>query len=254
MIAPGLAIEIQNVSGSQRVPSEQTLSQWVLAAIAGPAEEAGTDPQTPRPATGELTIRIVNERESADLNSRFRGKRGPTNVLAFLSDPVPGAGEQVARDRVVGDTAASAGEAGANAGEAGPGQQAASPGEAAGDAATRAGDARRVISLKPSADAVAEPRLHAVPEPRPGEAVAATPHGAEVLPLGDLVICAPVVAREAREQRKPFEAHWAHIVVHGVLHLLGYDHESDDHAATMEDRERKILSGLGCPYPYAPRG
>ena len=167
---------------------------------------------------------------------------------------MPGAGEQVARDRVVGDTAASAGEAGANAGEAGPGQQAASPGEAAGDAATRAGDARRVISLKPSADAVAEPRLHAVPEPRPGEAVAATPHGAEVLPLGDLVICAPVVAREAREQRKPFEAHWAHIVVHGVLHLLGYDHESDDQAATMEDRERKILAGLGFPDPYAPRG
>jgi rRNA maturation RNase YbeY len=247
MIAPGLAIEIQNVSGSQRVPSDQTLNQWVLAAIAGPAEEAGTDAQTPRPATGELTIRIVNERESADLNSRFRGKRGPTNVLAFLSDPVPGAGEQVARDRVVGDTAASAGEMSASAGDA-----SGSPGNATSDAPTSAGGARRVISIKPPPDAVAEPRLQVVGEPGDQPAGAA-PHDAEVLPLGDLVICAPVVAREAREQRKPFEAHWAHIVIHGVLHLLGYDHETDDQAGTMEDRERKILAGLGFPDPYVPR-
>jgi probable rRNA maturation factor len=48
--------------------------------------------------------------------------------------------------------------------------------------------------------------------------------GSDTLPLGDLVICAPVVSREAREQRKSFDAHWAHIVVHGVLHLLGFDH------------------------------
>lgn len=70
-------------------------------------------------------------------------------------------------------------------------------------------------------------------------------------PLGDLAICAPVVAREAREQRKSPAAHWAHMVVHGVLHLLGYDHESDRDAVRMESTEIRILKQLGYPNPYA---
>ena len=69
--------------------------------------------------------------------------------------------------------------------------------------------------------------------------------------LGDLAICAPVVAREAREQRKPVQAHWAHMVVHGVLHLLGYDHENDRDATVMEAREVRILAQFGYPDPYA---
>ncbi|HEY7642840.1 MAG TPA: rRNA maturation RNase YbeY [Steroidobacteraceae bacterium] len=68
--------------------------------------------------------------------------------------------------------------------------------------------------------------------------------------LGDLAICAPVVAREAREQGKSPAAHWAHMVVHGVLHLLGYDHENDRDAKRMEARETKILAQLGMPNPY----
>ena len=68
--------------------------------------------------------------------------------------------------------------------------------------------------------------------------------------LGDLAICAPVVAREAREQGKSPAAHWAHMVVHGVLHLLGYDHENDRDAERMEARETKILAQLGMPNPY----
>lgn len=69
--------------------------------------------------------------------------------------------------------------------------------------------------------------------------------------LGDLAICAPVVAREAREQGKPAPAHWAHMVVHGVLHLLGYDHEVERDAEIMEAREADILAGLGYSNPYA---
>jgi probable rRNA maturation factor len=68
--------------------------------------------------------------------------------------------------------------------------------------------------------------------------------------LGDLVICAPVVAREAREQRKTLGAHWAHMVVHGTLHLLDYDHERVRDARTMEALEVEILRGLGFHDPY----
>lgn len=67
---------------------------------------------------------------------------------------------------------------------------------------------------------------------------------------GDLVICAPVVAREAREQGKPVAAHHAHLLVHGLLHLGGYDHESEADARRMERRERAILAKLGFPDPY----
>jgi probable rRNA maturation factor len=67
---------------------------------------------------------------------------------------------------------------------------------------------------------------------------------------GDVVICAPVVAREAREQGKAIEAHHAHLLVHGLLHLQGHDHERAADAARMEGRERRILGALGFRDPY----
>jgi len=69
--------------------------------------------------------------------------------------------------------------------------------------------------------------------------------------LGDLVICAPVVTREAAEQGKSAQAHWAHLVIHGCLHLLGYDHIDDAEAEEMEGLERELLAELGHPDPYA---
>jgi probable rRNA maturation factor len=69
--------------------------------------------------------------------------------------------------------------------------------------------------------------------------------------LGDLVICAPVVEREAHEQAKAREAHWAHLVIHGCLHLLGFDHIIDAEAEEMEALERELLAELGHPDPYA---
>ena len=68
--------------------------------------------------------------------------------------------------------------------------------------------------------------------------------------IGDLVICAPVVEKEALGQGKAPRAHWAHMVVHGVLHLLGYQHGTDQEADRMEGSEREILEGLGFPDPY----
>lgn len=69
-------------------------------------------------------------------------------------------------------------------------------------------------------------------------------------PLGDIVVCAPVVEREAAEQGKTLEAHFAHLVVHGTLHLVGYDHEDDADADVMEAREREILAEFGFGDPY----
>jgi probable rRNA maturation factor len=68
---------------------------------------------------------------------------------------------------------------------------------------------------------------------------------------GDIVLCAPVVAREAREQHKTQRAHYAHLVIHGMLHLQGYDHERSDDAARMEAREVEVLRSLGVEDPYA---
>ena len=76
------------------------------------------------------------------------------------------------------------------------------------------------------------------------------PPGVKLPLIGDLVICAPVVAREAKEQGKPARNHWAHMTVHGVLHLLGYDHIDDDEAEAMEALETRILAGLGIDDPY----
>ena len=73
----------------------------------------------------------------------------------------------------------------------------------------------------------------------------------EPLVLADLVLCAPVVAREAAEQRISLEAHYAHLLVHGTLHAQGYDHEADDEAACMEARESELLLALGFADPYA---
>ena len=76
------------------------------------------------------------------------------------------------------------------------------------------------------------------------------PPGIELPLLGDLVICASVVENEALEQQKALEAHWAHMVVHGCLHLLGYDHIEDAEAEEMESLETTLITGLGFPDPY----
>ena len=76
------------------------------------------------------------------------------------------------------------------------------------------------------------------------------PDGVSLPLLGDLVICAPVVVAEAAEQRKPLAAHYAHMTIHGVLHLLGLDHEDEREAEAMEGIERSILADLGFADPY----
>lgn len=146
-----LTLDMEDVSSSRQVPGLDQVQRWAEAALKQCRREL------------ELSIRIVGEVESAQLNETYRHKSGPTNVLSFPADLPP--------------------------------------------------------ELK--------------------------------LPLlGDLVICAPVVLREAQEQSKTPEAHWAHMVVHGCLHLIGYDHLENSEAEEMETLETGILVGLGFPPPY----
>ena len=76
------------------------------------------------------------------------------------------------------------------------------------------------------------------------------PDGIELPLIGDIVICAPLVAEEAGQQGKPLADHWAHLTIHGVLHLLGYDHKDDDEAEEMETLETRLLATLGIADPY----
>jgi probable rRNA maturation factor len=146
-------VTVQNVSGGAGVPAAAQLTRWARGALG-------------EQVRGEITVRIVGAEESAELNARYRGKRGPTNVLSFPAEAPPGPAD-------------------------------------------------------------------------------------ELLPFGDVVICAEIVEREAREQGKQPAAHWAHMVIHGVLHLQGFDHEKVRDASIMEARERELLADLGFPDPYS---
>ncbi len=77
------------------------------------------------------------------------------------------------------------------------------------------------------------------------------PPGTQTDVLGDVVVCAPIVSSQAQTEGKPLSAHWAHMVVHGIMHLRGYDHETPEEANAMEHMETRILEGLGFPDPYA---
>jgi probable rRNA maturation factor len=145
-----IEVEVQRVAVSRLIPGDASLQKWARHALGESGDAC-------------LTIRVVDEKESADLNRRFRCKEGATNVLSFLADLPPEVGSTL---------------------------------------------------------------------------------------LGDIVICAPVVAAEAVNQEIDMRAHWAHMVIHGVLHLIGFDHQSEADALVMESKEIELLAALGFPDPY----
>lgn len=146
-------ITIQFMTDKLHVPKPSLLRKWSIQAL------------NKKIKTAELTIRIVDINEMTTLNSTYRHKKGPTNVLSFPFS-VP-----------------------------------------------------QEIEFAQSI-------------------------------LGDIVICAPIVYQEALAQNKPLDAHWAHMIVHGVFHLLGYDHELDNEAHIMETLEVEVLESLGFANPY----
>lgn len=146
-------ITVQRVASSHSIPSAADFKKWVKAALADQMDSA------------ELTIRIVDLQEMIHLNSIYRKKNKPTNVLSF-------------------------------------------------------------------------------PFEMPSDC------DIDIPILGDIVICAKVIEEEALAQHKTLKAHWAHMTVHGVLHLMGYDHELDSDAEKMEAEEIIILKKLGFDNPY----
>ncbi len=153
---------VQRLTEAGLTPKDEDFQRWAAAALA------------PGPSRFDITIRLVDEDESRQLNASYRKRDTATNVLSF-----PAAlGAQI------------------------------------------------------------QSRIEAQSGARP---------------LGDLVICAPLVNREALVQGKPALDHWAHLTVHGILHLLGHDHEQPEQANAMEHLETEILASLGIGAPYAAR-
>ena len=180
-------IVVQKAVRSDSVPSAASIRRWVGRAL-------GEAPP------GEVTVRVVDEAESAHLNEGYRRGSGATDVLAFAY------GDPSCTD--AGTDGPDAGTDGPDSGTDGPDADPAGPGG--------------------NPDLADEERV-----------------------FGDLVICAAVVEREAARRGKSLEAHWAHIAVHGALHLLGYDHAEAEQARVMEGRERELLEAMGFDDPYA---
>lgn len=155
MTTPIIDLQIA-CENSESLPTLEQFTHWVQTALAFEAQDDDF-PET------EMTIRVVDEAESHELNLTYRGKDKPTNVLSFPFE---------------------------------------------------------------------------------------VPEGVELSLLGDLVICRQVMEREAEEQQISLESHWAHLAIHGTLHLLGYDHIEDKEAEEMEDLESKIMQRLGFEDPY----
>ena len=219
-----LRVIVQLADSRRGVPHARSLGRWAQAAFAHHALSRGT-------TACALTIRVVGSAESRRLNRTWRGKDRATNVLSFPAGP-PLVLPRARRADAAGKAArASMGPRRADAaGKAARASMGPRRADAAGKTACAsmgAGGAACIVRDRPAP----------LPVPLPE--------------LGDLAICAPVVAREARQQRKTAQAHWAHMVVHGVLHLLGYDHENDRDAGVMEACEAKILKQFGYLNPYA---
>ncbi len=151
-----LQVDVQYAFNGAGVPDETSIATWARAAFRGHPGVAW-----------ELVVRIVDKKESATLNRRYRHKSGPTNVLSFAYDS------------------------------------------------------------------------------------AETPLRGQRELLGDIVICGPIVEREAAARGGDAVAHWAHMVVHGIMHLRGYDHVDEDEARIMEHLESQVMQRLGFADPYA---
>ncbi|QQK63205.1 rRNA maturation RNase YbeY [Cobetia sp. cqz5-12] len=250
--APAVVVDLQLAIGEsefdgQPLPASHQLEAWVAAALLAAAEDGALERAVSDAAAPyELTVRLVEEAESQGLNRDYRGKDSPTNVLSFPHEPLdlddfalpP---ELAARFAEEGDD-----DSLPLAGMPGSGLD-------AGEEEGLDGQGSDDVMLE--SDVVGETEdtgVSGITADALGDNDAADEQtlNDEQRFLGDLIISVHVVAREAREQGKSLEHHFAHMLVHGTLHLLGYDHIEDDEAERMEALERHVLAGLGIADPY----
>ncbi|WP_432704837.1 rRNA maturation RNase YbeY [Cobetia amphilecti] len=261
--APAVVVDLQLAIGEsefdgQPLPASHQLEAWVAAALLAAAEDGALERDASDAAAPyELTVRLVEEAESQGLNRDYRGKDSPTNVLSFPHEPLdlddfalpP---ELAARFAEEGDDdslpLASMPESDLDAGEEeGLDGHNSDDVMLASDAMSEADEAD--VSDASTSGAASSALGSAATETAAEQALDEQSQDEQRF-LGDLIISVHVVAREAREQGKSLENHFAHMLVHGTLHLLGYDHIEDDEAERMEALERHVLAGLGIADPY----
>jgi probable rRNA maturation factor len=205
-----LSLAVQYASGAQPMPTRSQFRRWIKAALQCDAN---------------ITLRIVDEPEGHALNKKFRGKDYATNVLTFVYDNVQPLPQS-----------------------AGPASNAAARGRPRGTPLLRS-DPFALSQPQPRHGWV-EPLCTGVEAERLFQQ-SADPAGNISQPLpGDVVICAPVVEKEAREQGKDLLEHYAHLAIHSILHLQGYEHGRAADAAAMESLETAIMLKLGYADPY----
>lgn len=209
-----VAIDLQYaVKDRTGLPSIENMLKYATAAITGFRPEA------------EITIRIVEPEESHELNLEYRGKDRPTNVLSF---PATEDDDVFFYDDEDEDEDADE--------------------EEYDDADAEDAESVNESEAEEYTAEIDRNELEGAEELSEDEDDGQNPF--DGLYIGDLVICRDVVEREAREQNKPLEAHWAHMIVHGCLHLLGFDHIDDEEAEEMEGHETEIMTSLGFDDPY----
>ncbi len=223
-------VDVQIAVGRATVPRARDLRRWAELALQGEA--------------GSLCVRIVDAREGGALNGNYRGVAKPTNVLSFSSGLA-----RISHQLPTADAGAfSPGSARGHPSH----ENRFSPGSARGHPSQEdefsLGSARGTLSqengLSPGS-AGGHPSPEDALDNCPDAAVLAARH------WGDVVICAPVVEAQARQQNKHSAHHYAHMVIHGVLHLRGFDHERETDAREMEALEARLLAEVGITDPYA---
>ncbi|MFE8874645.1 rRNA maturation RNase YbeY [Cobetia amphilecti] len=261
--APAVVVDLQLAIGEsefdgQPLPASHQLEAWVAAALLAAAEDGALERDASAAAAPyELTVRLVEEAESQGLNRDYRGKDSSTNVLSFPHEPLdlddfalpP---ELAARFAEEGDDD-SLPLAGMPESDLDAGEEEGLDGHNSDDvmlASDAMSEADEADVSEASTSGAASSALGSAATETAAEQALDEQALDEQRFLGDLIISVHVVAREAREQGKSLENHFAHMLVHGTLHLLGYDHIEDDEAERMEALERHVLAGLGIADPY----
>lgn len=205
-----IELAIQNPYDYNTIPRQDELQHWAKVAFQNTEQNDANDKM--------ITLRIVDQQEGQQLNHEFRGKNYATNVLSFPFLTAEPSEHHALNDLLL---------------------------DATDQVVDQQEQAAISFSEPPQCNNDFDPAL-AVSD----DDVLDFSANHSVTYLGDLVICQPIMEQEALQQSKTLKHHWAHLLIHGLLHLQGYDHQTESEAEQMEQREITILKQLGFTNPY----